>query len=446
MPEGHPHEVNKGRDCEAMNPTVRIQLSVMMFIQFFIWGAWFVTMVTYLSALDFPPTAIGRAYSTTAWAAIISPFFVGMIADKFFSTEKILGVLHLLGGVVMYFASTIVDPVKFFWVLLLYTICYMPTLALVNSISFDQMQDPGKEFPSIRVLGTIGWIVAGWMISFFELLGAENIEATAWPLKMAAIASLVMGVYCFTLPHTPPKSANKKVTVSDVLGLEALKLMRERSFVVFIISSLLICIPLSFYYAFANGFFNEVGMEKVAFKMSFGQVSEIVFMLVMPFFFIRLGVKKMLLIGMLAWVVRYILFAYGNVDSMVWMFYAGILLHGICYDFFFVTGFIYVDRKAPIHIRASAQGFLTFVTLGVGMVIGANFSGYIVQLFTEQLADGGTVTHWTNIWLVPAVMAAVVMVAFALLFRDDVRTAEPITEAVEATGDQAEAGAASLPQ
>ncbi len=410
-----------------MNPKVRIQLSIMMFIQFFIWGVWFVTMGTYLFALNFDGVAVGRAYTTTAWAAIISPFFVGMIADKFFSTEKILGVLHLIGGVILFFAAKVTDPVQFFWVLLLYTSCYMPTLALTNSISFDQMKDPGKEFPGIRVLGTIGWIAAGWLISGLESMGRDNIEASNLPMQMGAVASIIMGVYCFTLPHTPPKLAGKKVTVSDVLGLETLKLMKEPSFLIFIISSLLICIPLSFYYNFTNAFFNELGMEKVAFTMSFGQISEIFFMLVMPIFFVRLGVKWMLFAGMLAWTVRYLFFAYGNVDSLVWMFYLGILLHGICYDFFFVTGYIYVDRKAPTAIRASAQGFLTLVTLGVGMVIGGNLSGYVVKMYTHEDVAG---THaWTNIWLIPAVMAAVVMVAFAFLFHDKVNGGESAKDA-----------------
>lgn len=430
-----------------MNSKIRIQLSVMMFIQYFVWGVWFVTMGTYLlDGLKFDGVTVGRAYTTTAWAAIISPFFVGMIADKFFSTEKVLGVLHLLGGVILFYVSRVTDPTQFFWCLLAYTLCYMPTLALTNSISFDQMTDPSKEFPGVRVLGTIGWILAGWLISGLEAMGSEGIEASNLPLQMGAVASIVMGVYCFTLPHTPPKAAGKKVTISDVLGLEAIKLMKQPSFAVFIIASLLICIPLSFYYNFTNAFFNELGMQRVAFAMSFGQVSEIFFMLVMPFFLIRWGVKKMLLAGMLAWTVRYVLFAYGNVDSMVWMFYLGILLHGICYDFFFVTGFIYVDNKAPLAIRASAQGFLALMTLGVGMVIGGNISGYVVERYASQI-DAETVVHqWQQIWLIPAVMAAAVMIGFALLFRDKVQSAQPVDDATAAVEERSESGAASLPE
>ena len=405
-----------------MNPRVRIQLSVMMFLQFFIWGAWCVTMGTYLGKIGFQGSDIGRAYSTTAWAAMISPFFVGMVADRFFSTERILGVLHILGGVLMFLASQVTAPGLFFWVLLGYALCYMPTLALTNSLSFHQMKDPGKEFPGIRVLGTIGWIVVGWII------GLLKIEATAIPLRIAAGASILMGVYCFFLPHTPPQSTGKKITVRDVLGLEALSLMREPSFLIFVLSSLLICIPLAFYYNFTNLFLNESGMVNAAGKMTFGQMSEIFFMLVMPFFFVRLGVKKMLLIGMLCWAARYALFAYGDNAGLVWMYYLGILVHGVCYDFFFVTGQIYVDKKAPVAIRASAQGFIAFVTLGVGMAIGANVSGWVVQHY--QIMKGTAVAShlWKQTWLVPAVMAFLVAVVFAVLFRDRVNHDKTATE------------------
>lgn len=413
-----------------MQIRTRIELSTMMFLQFFIWGAWAVTMGTYLNAIGFRGTDIGSAYSTTAWAAIVSPFFVGMVADRFFSAEKVMGALHLLGAVLMYWASTITEPTKFFWVLLGYALCYMPTLALVNAIAFHQMKDPGKEFPGVRVLGTLGWIVAGLIIGFLA------IEPTAIPLKIAAGMSLVMGVYSFFLPNTPPKGKGKKVSVRDVLGLDALALMKDRSFAVFVICSLLICIPLAFYYNFTNLFLNESGVANAAGKMTMGQMSEVVFMLVMPFFFVRLGVKKMLLCGMLAWAARYLLFAFGNNEALVFMFYLGILLHGICYDFFFVVGQIYVDREAPEEIRANAQGFIALITYGAGMVIGAKVSGLVVDTFAEyELVDGveKAVGHqWTNIWVIPAIMAGVVIVFFVLLFRDkpapENTTATPETE------------------
>jgi nucleoside transporter len=391
-----------------MNLKVRSQLSVMMFIQFFIWGAWAVTMGTYLGSIGFQGSDIGKAYSTTAWAAIISPFFVGMIADRFFSAERVLGVMHLLGAVLMYWASTVTEPGMFFWVLLGYALCYMPTLALTNAISFHQMTDPAKQFPGIRVWGTIGWIAVGWII------GPMAIENTAIPLQIAAGASALMGLFCFVLPHTPPQSAGKKITMSDVLGLKALELMKDPSFAVFVLCSLLICIPLAFYYSFTNLFLNETNMINAAGKMTFGQMSEVFFMLVMPFFFIRLGVKRMLLVGMFAWAARYVLFGYGDNDSMVWMIMIGILLHGICYDFFFVTGQIYVDKKAPVEIRANAQGFLALVTLGLGMVVGANAAGTIVQHYGYSDDDYKTIAAEApafaaeDIWNAPSLCAQIV--------------------------------------
>lgn len=395
-----------------MNTKLRIQLSTMMFLEFFIWGAWCVTMGTYLNAIGFKGTDIGTAYSATAWAAVLSPFFIGMVADRFLPAEKVLGVMHLLGAVLMYLASTVTEPATFFWVLLGYALCYMPTLALVNAISFHQMDNPEKQFPPIRVLGTLGWIIAGLIIGFMK------IEPTPIPLRIAAGVSVVMGIYSFFLPHTPPKSAGKKVSISDVLGLDALRLMKNRSFAVFVVSSLLICIPLAFYYNFTNLFLNESGMVNAAGKMTMGQMSEVFFMLVMPFFFARLGVKKMLLVGMTAWAARYVLFAFGATGNLVFMLYFGILLHGICYDFFFVTGQIYVDNEAPEEIRASAQGLIALVTYGAGMVIGAKISGLVVEHY--QIMEAGKIAGhvWRTIWIAPAVMAAVVIVLFVLLFKE----------------------------
>src|SRR5438094_213357 len=385
-----------------MSLTVRLQLSVLMFLQYFVWGAWYVTMGTWLGGrLHFSGEQIGLAAGTTALAAMISPFFVGMIADRFLATERILAVLHVAGGVVLFYASAQTRFAPFYAVLLVYTLCYMPTLALSNSISFHQMQDPGREFPPIRVLGTIGWIVAGLII------GTLALEATERPMQIAAAGSIVLGVFCLVLPHTPP-ARRTKPTLGDVLGLDALKLMRDRSFAVFVVGSFLICIPLQFYYAFANLFLNELNVTNAAGKMTLGQMSEIFFMLVMPWFFRRLGVKTMLLVGMAAWAVRYALFAMGNNGSLVGMLYAGILLHGVCYDFFFVTGQIYVDRKAPLRLRAAAQGFIAFVTLGVGMLIGSWLSGRVVDALHHQ---------WDRIWLVPAAGAAAVLILFALFFR-----------------------------
>ena len=390
-----------------MPPGVRIKLSLLMFLQYFVWGAWSVTMGTWLGqTLGFSGEQIGLAAGTTALAAMISPFFVGMIADRVLATEKILAGLHLVGGVVLLYASTMSTFGPFYAVLLGYALCYMPTLALSNSLSFHQMKDPAREFPSIRVLGTIGWIVAGLLV------GTLGLEATAMPMRLAAGASWLLGLMCFALPHTPP-TRSRRASMADVLGLEALRLLRERSFAIFVLGSFLICIPLQFYYAFANPFLNEIQVVNAAGKMTLGQMSEIGFMLVMPLFFRKLGVKNMLIVGMAAWAARYLLFAYGDNGPLVWMLYAGILIHGVCYDFFFVTGQIYVDQKAPPDLRAAAQGLIAFVTLGLGMFIGSWVSGRIVDAFA--LPGGGRA--WERIWIVPATMAGAVLLLFAAFFR-----------------------------
>ncbi len=406
-----------------MTPATRLKLSAMMFLQFFVWGAWSVPLGTYLGeSLAFQGQQIGLVFGTTAVAAMISPFFVGMVADRYFATEKLLAVLHVVGGALLFFTS-IQSSFPFVYAsLLFYALCYMPTLALTNSLSFRQMDDPAREFPAVRVLGSIGWIVAGLVVGFLRL------EDTARPMQIAAVASVGLGLYCLLLPHTPPAKTATRVTVRDVLGLDALRLLREPSFAVFVGGSLLVCIPLQFYYAFANPFLNEIGVVNAAGKMTLGQMSEIGFMLAMPFFFRRLGVKGMLLVGMAAWVSRYLLFAGGDNAGMVWMLYGGILLHGICYDFFFVTGQIYVDKKAPPDMRAAAQGLIAFVTLGVGMFIGSWLSGLVVDLYVE-----GAGHAWNRIWLVPALWAAAVLALFALFFRDR-RTTDSVSVGAEMSG------------
>ncbi len=392
-----------------MRPALQVRLSVMMFFNYFIWGSWYVTLGTYLgTTLKFSGPEIGTAFSMVSVAAMISPFFVGMIADRFFATEKVLGTLHIIGALLLLALTQFDNPASFTPVLLLYTLCYMPSIALCNSICFHQMQNPGKQFPPIRVLGTVGWIAVGLMIGFLRF------EASPDQFVLGAVVSLVTGVYCFFLPHTPPKLKGNAASIRDILGLDALKLMRNVSFAVLVVSSVLVCIPLSFYYVFTNPFLNELGMENAAGKMTIGQMSELFFMLVMPFFFVRLGVKKMIALGMAAWVLRYILFAFGDTGPLIWMLYGGIVLHGICYDFFFVTGQIFVDRRAPEHLRSSAQGMITFATYGLGMFIGSMVSGQVVGAYTINEN-----THqWQSIWLVPAVASAVVFVFFMVLFRE----------------------------
>ncbi|WP_262690184.1 nucleoside permease [Kordiimonas aestuarii] len=389
------------------------RLSVMMFLQFFIWGAWFVTLGTYLAAVGFSGAEIGTAYLTNNIGAIIAPFFIGLIADRFFASEKIMAVLHIVGGVTLYMVSGMAEFGAIIAGLMLYNACYMPTLALVNAISFNQMGAPDEQFPRVRVWGTIGWIVAGLVITYGLARYGANIEATAVPMKMAAAASVLLGLYSFTLPHTPPGKSGEQVTIRDVLGLDALILLKDRAFAIFALCSLLISIPLAFYYAFTNLYLNELGVEGVAAKMSMGQMSEVAFMLLMPFFFRRLGVKWMLLVGMLAWVARYALFASAADSASVPVLIGGILLHGVCYDFFFVTGQIYVDRKANSTIRASAQGFITLLTYGIGLAIGSSLSGVVVDHFTENAVRG-----WGQIWWVPCAFAAIVAVLFSIIFND----------------------------
>lgn len=391
-----------------MKPIVFTKLSVMMLLEYFIWGAWYVTMGTYMSEfLHSSGVQIGAAYSALAIATMISPFFVGMVADRYFAAQRIMGVLHILGAALLYLATQITDNTAFYWIIVFYSLLYMPTIALSNSIAFQQMTDPGKQFPWIRVFGTVGWIVAGFMI------GNLGIERTSNTWIMAAGASLTLGVISFLLPHTPPKGKSTETKAGSAIGTEALVLFKDKPYLIFFIAAILVCIPLSFYYGFANLFLNEAGMENAAGKMIFGQVSEAVFILAIPFLFNSIGVKKMLLLGMTAWVLRYVCFAYGNADANLWMLYAGIILHGICYDFFFVTGYMYTEKKAGEKIKNAAQGLFTFATYGTGMFIGTWFSGFATDHYT---VDG--VHQWKEIWFVPAYIALGVIVYFIFFFKE----------------------------
>jgi nucleoside transporter len=402
-----------------MNTKIKVQLSLMMFLEFFIWGGWFVTLGTFLgNNLNATGAESAMAFSTQSWGAIVAPFIIGLIADRFFNAEKILGVLHLIGAALMYMMFQSTDFGSFYPYVLAYMIAYMPTLALVNSISFNQMTDPSKQFSFIRVFGTIGWIIAGLLISF---LGWDAKEAAAEGMLkntflMVSIASLVLGIYSFMLPKTPPKvSKDEKITVSDILGLEAIGLLKNKNFLVFFVSSILICIPLAFYYQNANPFLSEIGMGNPTAKMAIGQGSEVLFMLLLPVFFIRFGFKKTLIAGMLAWTVRYLLFAYGNAGDLSFMLLLGIALHGICYDFFFVSGQIYTDSKAGAKFKSAAQGLITLATYGIGMLIGFFIAGKITDEFTRP--DN---THlWDKIWMYPAGFALLVMILFAIFFKNE---------------------------
>ncbi len=391
---------------------------MMMFLQFFVWGSWYGQMSKYLTnQLDATGDQVGNAYAAFSIAMIVSPFFIGMLADRYFSSQKVLGVLNLLGAFLLFFLIKIDDPSLFFWVMLLYCLSFAPTIALTSAIAMRLMADPEKDFPSIRVFGTISWIVV------VNLIGYYGVGDKATIFEISMIASAILGIFAFFLPDTPP-SATGPSTFAEIIGKDAFVLFKDRSFLIFFVSSILICIPLSFYYAWANPSLTDT--YSVAFpnadpnsfnienKMSLGQASEVLFMLLLPLAFSRLGVKKILIVGLLAWIVRFLFFGYGQADSSEWMLYMAIILHGVCYDFFFVTGMIYTDQKAGERIKSQAQGLISLATYGIGMAIGSVIAGKVKDLYTVE-----QITNWTNVWLVPAGIATVVLVLFVFFFRDN---------------------------
>jgi len=391
-----------------------------MFLEFFIWGGWFVTLGTFLSKnLNATEFEKANVFSTQSLGAIIAPFIVGMIADRYFNAERILGVLHLVGAVLMYQMYGATDMSTFYPYVLAYMILYMPTLALTSSVSFRQLTNPEKQFSGIRIWGTIGWIIAGLVISYFW-----DAKASEGALKntflLSGIASLVLGIFSFALPKTPPVKLDEgeKPSFASIIGLDAIKLLKDKNFLIFFVSSVLICIPLAFYYSNANPFLSEIGLENATGKMTIGQASEVLFLLALPVFFTKFGFKKTILVGMLAWVIRYLLFAYGNAGELSFMLIIGIALHGICYDFFFVSGQIYTDSKAGVKYKSAAQGLITLATYGVGQLIGFWVAGYVGDKYKDLKATD-LAAFWNHTWVVPAIIAAVVFFIFLALFKDE---------------------------
>jgi len=390
-----------------MKNSTRFQLMAMMFLLYFVWGAWYGQMSKYMfTELGATGVQVGNAYAAFSIAMIIAPFFVGMIADRYFAAQKVLGILNLVGAGILYVLSEVKDPDTFFWVILAYCITFAPAMSLTTSIAMQQVTNSEKDFPAIRVMGTVAWIAVTNIIGYYEIGG------TALIFKISMFTAAFLGVYSFFLPDTPPKPSSH-TSFSDILGLDAFKLFKDRSFAIFFISSLLICIPLSFYYAMANPSLTDSGMTNVENKMSLGQASEVVFMLLIPLAFSRFGVKWMLVVGLIAWIIRFIGFGYGDASSE-WLLYLAIVLHGVCYDFFFVTGQIYTDSKAGEQYRSSAQGLISIATYGIGMGIGSWIAGVVADMYTVD-----NVKNWTSIWMVPAGIAAVVLVLFVLFFRDN---------------------------
>ena len=414
---------------------VTARLSIMMFLEFFIWGAWYVTMSTFMTEAGIA-SKIGLAYMLCPIAAIISPFFLGMVADRFFASERVLAVLQIIGGVAMFLVPSAArqGAGPFLLVILVHAMCYMPTLGLTNTIAFANMTNQEKQFPLVRVFGTLGWIVAGLIIMFL------GVDRTATPFLLAGGAAVAMGLFSFALPHTPPPAKGKQASIGEILGADALALFRSPSFVVFAIASFLICIPLAAYYGFAGRMVADFD-RSVAGWMSIGQAAEVVFMLLMPLFFARLGVKWMLAVGMLSWVLRYVLFAAGAPQAAFWMIVLGIALHGMCYDFFFVTGFIYTDKRASKEIRGQAQGLLVLITQGLGLGLGAYLSGEYFNRTVGGATGATALTLYPRFWWACAGFAFVVLVGFVLLFRDDSK--EPVVEprGFEAIPEPAQTGA-----
>jgi len=401
--------------------SLKFKLSAMMFIEWFIWGAWFVPLWQYLNHIGFSTSQIAWSYSCTSIAAIVSPVFVGVVADRYFSAQKVLSILHFVGAVLLFIIARQNTFESFIPALILYTLSYMPTVALTNSISFRNLENAEQDFPRIRVLGTIGWIFSGVCVGFVpSLLGFGDISDTSIPLMVAALAAMTLAIFSLFLPDTPPQDGGGKVDVGELLGLNALTMFKDRSFAVFAVCSFLLCIPLAFYYQFANGYLTQVGLKNATGWMSLGQFSEIVFLLALPFFLRRYGIKKVLLLGLVTAAVRYGIFMVADTENilMVALLFTGILLHGASYDFYFITAYIYTDKKSPLHMRTSAQGLITLITMGFGALAGNQLGGATLEHYTYAVAQGDETFNWFGVWGFGASIIVVVTILFVFLFRD----------------------------
>lgn len=387
----------------------KTRLSLMMFLQFFIQGSWYVTMGTYLgNTLRFSGVEIGLAYSTAAIAAIVSPVIVGMIADRFFSANRVLAFLNITGSLLLVWLTQIDQFALFFPVLLMYTICFMPTMSLCNSISFDNLTDPAKEFSRIRLFGSFGWIIAGLLIS------SMNLEKLSTPFLIAAWISFLSGLYAFTLPYKAPEKSVEKSTVGQILGFDAFRMTKDRSFLVLLVFSAMTCIPLAFYDSFTNLFIVNVGIRNAAAAMSMGQVAEVVFLFAFPLLFLKLRYKGSIVAAIVAWLLMYGFFALGARTGEVGFIYAVLPLHGFCFTFFFVSGQLFVDEKAPSSLRNSAQGLIAFATYGVGKYLGSLIAGNVVDQYSTLQGD----YNWFSVWTVPFVMTLVILLGFIVLFKE----------------------------
>ncbi|OON39259.1 MFS transporter [Izhakiella australiensis] len=403
------------------------RLSLMMFLEYFIWGSWYVPLWAFLSSNGFSAVEIAWCYSCSAIAAILSPILVGSLADRYFQAQKVLSFLLIASGILIFFAAQQHHFSTFLPILMLYALAYMPTLALTNSIAFSYVDDVERDFPRIRVMGTIGWIVSGLFCGFLlPSMGLGNVAASNIPLLVTAVASIILGIYSLTLPATEPKSTGK-FSFSLALGLDALQLLKNKSFLVFFICSFLFSVPLAFYAIFAEGYLTEAGLPNATGWMTLGQLSEIFCMLALPFFIKRFGIGKVLLLGFITAALRYVFFYFGGDQNILTfgLLFLGILMHGVSYDFYFVTAYIYVDTKAPVEIRNSAQGLITVACQGIGSLLGFRLGGYLMQeLFAYDKPHNGLTYNWSGMWLFGSAIIAVIMFAFILLFRDGKRTGE----------------------